>query len=209
MQDAEQLRRAMVDNQVAARGIRDSRVLAAMRDVPRHAFLPAASLAVAYADHPQPIACDQTISQPYVVALMIEAAEIGPADHVLEVGAGCGYAAAVMGRIAVRVHAIERHEALATAARETLASLGCDNVEIVAGDGTLGLPHAAPFDAIVVSAGGREVPAALLAQLAPGGRLVMPVGGADRQQLMRYRREPDGRLTRTDLGAVVFVPLIG
>ncbi len=206
---ADEDRARMVERQVAARGVSDPRVLDAMRVVPREAFVPPGQAARAHADGPLPIGEGQTISQPYIVALMAEAARIGPGDRVLEVGAGSGYAAAVLSRLAARVFAVERLSALAEAAAERLARLGCANVAVRAGDGTLGWPEAAPFDAIVVSAGGPEVPEALMAQLAPGGRLVMPVGRDEGiQRLLRLTRSRDGWV-EDDLGAVRFVPLIG
>src|SRR5215213_5675885 len=174
----------MGDVQIARRSVRDPQVLEAMRHVPREAFVEPGCEEFAYEDGPLPIGEGQTISQPYIVALMIEAAELEPGDRVLEVGAGSGYAAAVLGRIAARVHAIERHAALADAAWRRLERLGCDNVELRVGDGTLGWPEAAPFDAILVAAGGPEVPRALKEQLAIGGRLVIPVGGEERRQTL-------------------------
>ncbi len=169
-------REAMVAFQLERRGISDQRLLAAMRAVPREAFIGAGVSADAYTDGPLPIGEGQTISQPYVVALMIEAAAVGADDSVLEVGAGSGYAAAILGRIAARVHAIERRPTLAAAAAERLARLGFDNVCVQTGDGSVGWPEAAPFDAILVAAAGPQVPEALKSQLAIGGRLVMPVG---------------------------------
>ena len=199
----------MVDRQLIARGIRDSHVIDAMRHVPREAFVAPELTEFAYEDAPLPIEAGQTISQPYIVALMIEAAGVTPGDNVLEIGAGSGYAAAVLGRIAGKVRAIERHEALAHAARDRMARLGYDNVEIKAGDGTYGWPEAAPFDAILVAAGGPEVPAPLRGQLAIGGRLVVPVGEADEQTLIRVTRLGEDQYREEDLGAVRFVPLIG
>jgi protein-L-isoaspartate(D-aspartate) O-methyltransferase len=201
-------RRSMVDRQLRRRGITDERVLAAFADVPREAFVGGAVEEFAYEDTALPIDEGQTISQPYIVALMVEALQIRPTDRVLEVGAGSGYAAAILGRLAGHVYAIERNERLANDARDRLRRLGYDNVEIRAGDGTLGWPDAAPFDAILVSAGGPDVPKALLDQLAPGGRLIIPVGGQREQRLVRITRTGDGFVTE-DLGAVTFVPLIG
>src|SRR3954464_15671608 len=172
----------MVDIQIARRGVRDKLVLEAMRRVPREAFVEPGFEEFAYEDSPLPIAENQTISQPYIVALMIEAAEVKPGDRVLEVGAGSGYAAAVMSRIADRVHAIERHPSLGEAAQERFRRLGYDNIDLRVGDGTLGWPDAAPFDAILVAAGGPDVPQALKNQLAIGGRLVIPVGDETRHQ---------------------------
>lgn len=192
------------------RGVRDPLVLDAMRTVPRERFVPETVRAEAYEDRPLPIGEGQTISQPYIVALMAEALSLGPDDRVLEVGAGSGYAAAVLGRIAREVFAIERHEPLARMAAARVADLDYDNVDVIAGDGTLGLPDEAPFDAILVSAGGREVPPALFDQLAEGGRLVIPVGeGTGGQELVRMERSERGTFERTSLGRVQFVPLVG
>jgi protein-L-isoaspartate(D-aspartate) O-methyltransferase len=202
-------RARMVERQLARRGIRSPAVLGAMGAVPREAFVPDTSLDEAYEDRPLPIGEGQTISQPYVVALMIEALSLGPADRVLEVGAGSGYAAAVLGRIAREVFAIERHASLARAASERMRRLGYDNVRVRAGDGTLGWPEEAPFDGILVSAGGPDVPEPLLDQLVPGGRLVIPLGDPRKdQELVRLERRADGTLARESLGHVRFVPLI-
>lgn len=210
MADFAELRERMVRRQIEARGIADPAILDAFRAVPRDAFVDEAHAAWAYDDHPLPIEAGQTISQPYIVALMIEAAEIGPGDTVLEVGAGSGYAAAVMSRIAARVIGIERQHDLVEVASERLKRLGYDNVRIVEGDGTRGCPSHAPFDAILAAASGSHVPQPLIDQLAPGGRLVMPVGGPhDVQHLVKVTRREDGSLQQSDLGAVRFVPLIG
>lgn len=209
MSDFESRRQEMVDIQIARRGVRDRRVLSALRTVPRERFVPERLAEFAYEDTPLPIAEEQTISQPYVVALMAEVLELSAGDRVLEIGAGSGYAAAVLGRIAGEVWAVERHESLAREAAERLAALGYGNVRVVHGDGTLGLPEHAPYDGIVVAAGGPDVPPALLDQLAPGGRLVIPVGPDPRtQSLLRVRRAEHG-FVREDLGGVRFVPLIG
>jgi protein-L-isoaspartate(D-aspartate) O-methyltransferase len=208
IRSAEAAREAMVERQLAGRGIRDGRILAAFRDVPREAFVPDERAEDALGDHPLPIGCGQTISQPYIVALMLEAAELRPADRALEVGAGSGYAAALLGRLAREVVAVERHAELARAAAERLARLGIGNVAVHAGDGSLGWPAAAPFDAILVSAGGPRVPEPLKAQLAPGGRLVMPVGPLGAQRLVRLVRKHGG-FAEEDLGGVSFVPLVG
>ena len=199
----------MVAQQIEARGIRSPALLAAMRAVPREAFVPDEFAAYAYDDGPLPIGEGQTISQPYIVALMIELAAVGSGDKVLEVGAGSGYAAAVIGQIAAQVFAIERHRALAEAAGLRLAELGYANVTVIAGDGSGGLPGQAPFDAILVAARGPEVPEALKRQLKIGGRLVIPVGGEDMQALCRITRTGAEAWTSDDLGAVRFVPLIG
>ncbi|MDQ6679455.1 MAG: protein-L-isoaspartate(D-aspartate) O-methyltransferase, partial [Pseudomonadota bacterium] len=172
----------MVARQIAGRGITDRRVLEAMRRVPREQFVAPELRRDACADSPLPIGAGQTISQPYIVALMAEAAEIGAGDRVLEVGAGSGYASAVLSLIAAKVYAIERHPSLCDAAQQRLERLGYRNVELRCGDGSVGWPDAAPFDAILVAAGGPKVPAALRQQLAPGGRLVMPVGPSNLDQ---------------------------
>jgi protein-L-isoaspartate(D-aspartate) O-methyltransferase len=203
-------RAAMVREQLVPRGIDDERVLRAMLAVPRHAFVPERIREHAYRDSALPLDEGQTISQPYIVALMAQALKLSPDDRVLEIGAGSGYAAAVLGALARRVDTLERLPELAERAAEVLAAEGFDNVHIHQRDGTLGLPEQAPFDAIAVTAGGPEVPPALLQQLAPGGRLVIPVGEMlDLQRLERITRRPDGQLVREDLGGVRFVPLIG
>jgi protein-L-isoaspartate(D-aspartate) O-methyltransferase len=203
-------REQMVERQVARRGIRDRAVLSAMLRVPREAFLPPELAEFAYEDHPLPIAEGQTISQPFIVALMTAAAELRPTDRVLEIGTGSGYAAAILGCIAAEVYSIERHAPLADAAGARLRTLGFDNVHVLHGDGTLGWREHAPYDAIIVTAGGPKVPEALVAQLAIGGRLVIPVGEEKAlQTLVRVTREADGRLTEESLGDVRFVPLIG
>lgn len=207
--DYERPRNRMVDTQIAGRGVRDEHVLRAMRAVPRERFVGAGLAEFAYEDSPLPIGEGQTISQPYVVAAMIEAGEIGPDDRVLEVGAGSGYAAAVVAKIADKVYAIERHEALGSAARDRLETLGYRNIEVRIGDGTKGWPDAAPFDAILVSAGGPQVPQALKDQLAIGGRLVIPVGRDRDQKLTKVTRTSRTEFDEEDLGAVSFVPLIG
>jgi protein-L-isoaspartate(D-aspartate) O-methyltransferase len=210
MADYAALRSAMVADQIAARGVRDERVLEAMGAVPREAFVEEGLAQVAYEDTPLPIGQEQTISQPYIVAAMAEALELAPGDRVLEIGAGSGYAAAVLGHLAREVWAVERHGRLAELARDRLERLGCHNVHILEGDGTLGWPAGAPYDAIAVAAGAPEVPPALVAQLAPGGRLVMPVGATPQlQELIRVRKREDGSTTREELGAVRFVPLVG
>jgi protein-L-isoaspartate(D-aspartate) O-methyltransferase len=203
-------REAMVDTQIAARGIHDAAVLAAIRRVPREAFIAAQLRDQAYDDTPLPIDEGQTISQPYVVALMLEAAAIRPGDRVLEVGAGSGYASAVASMLARHVDAIERHAGLAEGARERLARLGYGKVAVHCGDGSGGWPEGAPFDAILVSASGPRVPQALREQLAASGRLVMPVGAHSHdQRLVRITRLGANDFREADLGGVMFVPLIG
>jgi protein-L-isoaspartate(D-aspartate) O-methyltransferase len=207
--DARKLRERMVKRQIRARGLATPSVLAAFCVVPREEFVPEGMRAFAYDDSPLPIGHDQTISQPFIVAMMIDAAEIPPGGKVLEVGAGSGYAAAVMGQVAGEVLAIERHEALAREAAERIERLGYANVSIIAGDGSLGLPDEAPFDAILVAAGGDKVPAPLKQQLKVGGRIVMPVGGETVQSLLCVTRAGEDEWTQRDLGRVRFVPLIG
>lgn len=210
MPDYERLRRRMVDEQLAARGIRDPDVLAAMREVPRELFVDAEVADLAYKDGPLPIAAGQTISQPYIVAAMIEAAMLQPSSRVLEIGCGSGYAAAVMSRIARRVFTIDRHAALVDTARARFEQLGYGNIEVRCADGTRGWPEAAPFDAILVAAGGPTAPASLKQQLRIGGCLVIPVGHSkSRQQLLRIRRTRADRYAEDELGEVAFVPLIG
>lgn len=203
------LREQMIERQLRSRGIHDERVLAAMHEIPREAFLPADLAEFAYDDRPLPIGAGQTISQPYVVGLMAEALLLRGDEVVLEIGTGSGYAAAVLSRLARNVYTIERHAELADAARERLAALGCKNVEVRCGDGTLGWPERAPFGGVIVAAGGPELPRALLEQLSIGGRLVMPVGTSDSQELVRITRSGTTRFRREDLGTVMFVPLIG
>lgn len=203
-------RKAMVERQLRARGIKDERLLAAFAEVRREDFVDPHLASHAYSDGPLPIGSGQTISQPYIVALMAEAARVGAEDRVLEVGAGSGYAAAILGRVSRSVIAIERIPGLAASARERLARLGMDNVRVVAGDGTLGWREGAPYDVILAAASGRDVPQSLAAQLSPGGRLVMPLGAPGAiQHLVALTRREDGSLDRVDLGAVRFVPLIG
>lgn len=206
----EKARRAMVRTQVEARGISDRRVLEAMLTVPRERFVSDEQRKHAYSDGPLPIESGQTISQPYIVALMAEALAVLPGDRVLEVGAGSGYAAAVLSRLAKEVYAVERHAVLVELSRRRLAELGYENVHIKHANGTLGWPEYAPYDAISVAAGGPEIAESLLAQLAIGGRLVMPVGENRRSQdLVRIVRTGAEGFERTSLGEVRFVPLIG
>jgi protein-L-isoaspartate(D-aspartate) O-methyltransferase len=210
MADLSRARDRMVDVHLAGRDIRDRNVLDAMREVPREVFVDAGMREFAYEDSPLPIGEGQTISQPYIVALMIHAAGIAAGERVLEVGSGSGYAAAVMSRIAGRVHTIERHAPLAAQARERFEALRYDNIELRVGDGSRGWPEAAPFDAILVAAGAPDTPPALREQLAIGGRLVIPVGeDGQHQRLRRITRTGPETYEQDDLGGVMFVPLIG
>lgn len=208
--DFERARERMVAVQIERRGVRDPLVLEAMRSVPREAFLPDEMAEFAYEDSPLPIGEGQTISQPYIVARMIEAAELGPGDRVLEIGAGSGYAAAVMSRICREVCTVERHESLAELARNRLEKLGYSNIQVRTGDGTAGWPEAAPFDAILVAAGSPRIPPALCEQLAVGGRLIIPLGGMNQaQKLTKVTRSAASVFGQEDLGDVNFVPLVG
>lgn len=208
--DPKQRLARMVERQIAERGVRDRRVLDAMRSVPREHFVPGPLRSLAYEDHALPIADDQTISQPYIVALMIEALALQGGEKVLEIGTGSGYSAAVLARIAGEVWSVERIERLAHDAAQVLAGLGCTNVQVRHADGTLGWPEQAPFDAIVVTAGGPAVPDSLKRQLRIGGRLVMPVA-ANRafQELLCMTRVSDDRFETESIADVCFVPLLG
>jgi len=203
-----QEREAMVEQQLRRRGIQDERVLAAMRTVPRHAFVRGQHWPDAYADHPVPIAEQQTTSQPYIIAAMLQAAEIKPGDRVLEIGAGSGYQTALLAELASHVFAIERYPTLVDAARQVLDRQGYHNIALVAGDGSLGLPQAAPYDAIIVSAASPRIPPVLTEQLASGGRMVIPVGDAS-QQVLKLVRKYDDHISETNLEGCRFVPLIG
>ncbi|RMF96205.1 MAG: protein-L-isoaspartate(D-aspartate) O-methyltransferase [Gammaproteobacteria bacterium] len=208
--DYQALRQEMVERQLKARGIRSGPVLQAMGKVRREGYVPSYLGEFAYDDTPLPIEEEQTISQPYIVAAMLEALDLGGGEKVLEIGTGSGYAAAVLAEIAGEVYTIERHATLARSAAERLARDGYRNVHVRCGDGTLGWPEAAPFDAIVVAAGGPEVPESLREQLAIGGRMVIPVGRTiGLQRLLRITRTGPDRYETEDLGAVRFVPLVG
>jgi protein-L-isoaspartate(D-aspartate) O-methyltransferase len=176
----------MVESQLRQRGIRDERLLAAMSTVPRHEFVSQQNWNEAYADHPIPIAEKQTTSQPYMIAAMIQAAEIKPEDRVLEIGAGSGYQTAVLAELASQVFAVERYASLAETAQKTLERLGYRNAKIVTGDGSLGMPEVAPFNVIIVSAAAPRVPPALVEQLAVGGRLIVPVGESEQQVVLLF-----------------------
>ena len=201
-------REQMVETQIARRGIADPRVLEAMRSVPRHRFVPPDLLASAYADCALPIGEGQTISQPYIVALMTEALELRGHERVLEIGTGSGYQAAILSKLAREVYTIERHAVLAKRAKELLDELGYHNVHVRVGDGTAGWPEEAPFEGIIITAAAPEVPQPLLDQLADGGRLVAPVGPAGFQNLVCVRKKGK-RTTTRHLVPVAFVPLIG
>lgn len=207
-QDYAEARREMVREQLEARDIEDPAVLDAMERVPRHEFVPSALRFRAYSDHPLPIGNQQTISQPYIVALMTQLADLSPDDVVLEVGTGSGYQAAVLAEIVHEVYTIEIISELAETARERLDRLEYDNVEVRAGDGYLGWEEHAPFNAILVTAAAPEIPPPLLEQLAPGGRMVIPVGPRSEVQSLRLiRKAEDGTTTEEEVIPVVFVPL--
>ncbi|WP_262378534.1 protein-L-isoaspartate(D-aspartate) O-methyltransferase [Luteimonas viscosa] len=204
------MRNGMVEQQLAERDIDDPHVLEAMRAVPRHRFVPAALAADAYRDQPLPIGHDQTISQPYIVALMTQLARVSPGDRVLEVGTGSGYQAAVLGELGAQVYSIEIVAPLAQQAQRLLEELGYRNVVVKAGDGYAGWPEHAPFDAIVVTAAPERIPAPLLEQLKPGGRLVIPVGPLQSAQELRVvEKDASGQLHERDIAPVRFVPLTG
>jgi len=198
----------MVERQLRKRGIRDERVLAAMLSVPRHEFVPAEFAAEAYSDRPLPIGHGQTISQPFMVAAMTEALQLSGGERVLEIGAGSGYQAAVLSLLAREVHTVEMHEELAVDSAKRLQRLGYANVQAHVGDGTLGWPEEAPFDAIVVTAAAPEIPPPLPAQLTNGGRLVIPVGTADEQRLL-FAEKRNTVLSARPLYHCRFVPLLG
>lgn len=204
----EAARRAMIETQIERRGVRDARVLSAMRAVPRHAFVPEGLQSQAYEDAPLPIGSGQTISQPYMVAVMTAALKLQGGERVLEVGAGCGYQAAVLAQLAREVVTVEYRADLAAATAARLAQMQYESIHVHCGDGTLGLPEMGPFDAILVAAGAPAVPAPLLAQLAEGGRMVIPVGDLENQELRFIERSRDTFLT-TVLDTCRFVPLIG
>jgi len=203
-------REAMVEQQLVERGIRDELVLGAMRKVPREQFVPDVERDFAYGDGPLPIGAGQTISQPYIVALMTETLQLKGSERVLEIGTGSGYAAAILGEIAGEVFTVERVKELADRAAEVLVEQGYANTHVRHGDGTLGWPEHAPYEAIVVTAGGPKVPDTLKQQLAIGGRLVMPVGKSQLfQRLVQVVRISNDRFDSTDLGGVRFVSLVG
>jgi len=201
-------RRRMVEDQIAARGIRDQRLLAAMKDIPRHLFMEQALWRRAYEDHPLPIGGGQTISQPFIVALMTDALGLTGREKVLEIGTGSGYQTAILAKLADWVFSVERLPELSRKAQLVLEELKIFNVNLVVGDGTKGWPGEAPYDAIMVTAGAPELPQPLVEQLTEGGRLVVPVGQRGVQNLLRLTRR-DGRIIQEDLGGCRFVDLIG
>ena len=203
------LRERMVSNQLVARGITDIRVLEAMRRVPRHLFVSRALRDQAYGDFPLPIGDQQTISQPYIVAEMTQALQLDGDDRVLEIGTGSGYQAAVIAQIASRIYTIERKHALFLQSRALFDKLGYYNIVTRYSDGTTGWMDESPFDAIIVTAGAPGVPPALVDQLVPGGRMVVPVGTEASQQLIKLVKDSKGRVRTTDLGGCRFVKLIG
>ncbi len=205
--DFETARQRMVREQIVERGIRDPRVLAAFRKVPRESFVPPREAERAYADHPVAIGSEQTISQPFMVACMTEALATVGGEKVLEIGTGSGYQTAILCEIGLRVHSIERIPELASTARERLLSLGY-SAQLRQGDGTLGWPEEAPFDRILVTAGAPELPISLLEQLSEGGSMVIPVGDDSKQELLLVRRD-QGRVTRSRICSCVFVKLLG
>lgn len=206
--DFEAARKRMVERQIARRGLTSPRVLDAFLEVPRHLFIPDNQTPRAYQDGPLPIGNGQTISQPYIVAYMTEQLKLTGDEKVLEIGTGSGYQAAILGKLAREVHSVERHQSLAKTAAELLKKLGYENIQVHLGDGTIGLPDHAPYQAIMVTAAGPDVPSPLLDQLAEGGRLVMPVGARFGQVLRLCRRE-GGSIHQEELSPVAFVPLIG
>lgn len=202
------LRQRMVEEQLRTRGIYDSSVLSSFLSVPRHLFVPGVSLEQAHADRPHAIGCEQTISQPYIVALMLQLLRLQPQDVALEIGTGSGYVTALLSLLTRHVYSLEAHPQLLNSARQRLEDLGVQNASLRAGDGTLGWEETAPFDAVLVSAAAPEVPPPLLKQLADGGRLVIPIGERSRQELVLIQKHSD-HYQRTTHGDCVFVPLLG
>jgi protein-L-isoaspartate(D-aspartate) O-methyltransferase len=200
-------RQNMVETQLRARGIRDERLLSAMSEVPRHSFVEAQYRNQAYEDHPLPIGAGQTVSQPYIVGLMLELLHLEPSSKVLEIGTGSGYQTAILAKLAAHVYSVERHAELALEAQKTLSRLGLANVTVVVGDGAQGLPEFAPFDAIVVSAAAGEIPGPLFNQLREGGRMIIPVGPPEVQELQLVRKR-EGKPLITLLDGCRFVPLV-
>lgn len=209
MKNLEKLRDTMIERHLKARGVKNPDVLEAMRIVPREVFVPDEMAEFAYEDSPLPIGQGQTISQPYIVAVMTELLEPSGGDRVLEIGTGSGYAAAILSRIVSEVYTVERYEELAETARSRFRRLGYENIHVIQADGTLGWPEHAPFDAVLVTAGAPAVPEPLKEQLAVGGRMVIPVGSGRAQELLRIRRTAEGAYEEEDLLSVRFVPLVG
>ncbi len=200
----------MVEQQISMRGIKDKAILYAMLTVPRHCFVEDCYRDHAYSDTPLPIPAGQTISQPYVVALMINLLDLKAEDRVLEIGTGSGYAAALLSLIVKEVYTVERHKILVEYAQNRLQGCGYKNVWVFHGDGTLGCPDYSPYDGIIVAAGGPGIPQALRQQLTVGGRIIMPIGKhRNKQVLMRVERESEDKFSEKQMGAVAFVPLIG
>ena len=206
--DFEAARKRMVEGQIVRRGITSQRLLEAFYEVPRHLFIPERQAPQAYMDGPLPIGKGQTISQPYIVAYMTDQLQLKGNEKVLEIGTGSGYQAAILGELALEVHSIERHESLAKSATALLKKLGYDNIQVHMGDGTNGLPEFSPYQGIMVTAAGPEVPKPLLDQLADGGRLIIPIGGRFGQVLELYQKEGES-IKKIELSPVAFVPLIG
>jgi protein-L-isoaspartate(D-aspartate) O-methyltransferase len=209
MEDFKLLRERMVRDQLKRRGINDSRILEVFETVPRHVFVEQQYTYMAYEDRPLPIGFDQTISQPYIVALMTELLNVQPQERVLEIGTGSGYQSAILSHLCAHVYSIERFQSLALKAEKVLKELGYDNISIFCSDGSLGLEKHSPFDKIVITAAAPGIPQPLIDQLKAGGRLVIPVGNRSRQILQRLIKSPDGNIETDDLIPVVFVPLRG
>lgn len=201
-------REAMVKNQIEARGIHDPRILSALREIPRHLFIPAPYDRSAYNDSPLPIGNGQTISQPFIVGLMTELLQPDSSDNILEIGSGCGYQAAILSLLVRKVTTIERIKEVAQLARSNISALNIRNVEVITGDGTEGYPPNAPYNGIIITAATPQIPDPLIDQLVEGGRLVAPVGGRDFQDLVSLRKQ-NGLMTSKHHGGVRFVPLIG
>jgi len=209
MDNTQATREKMVRDQIERRGVLDPRVLEAMNVVPRHLFVPAEYRNMAYQDRPLPIGQDQTISQPYIVALMTEQLSLKPEDIVLEIGTGSGYQAGILSRLVKQVYTIERFQPLAQMAKRVLKELRYDNVTVICQDGSLGLKEHMPFDAILIGAASPKVPEPLLDQLKIGGRIIVPIGGSGHQILQRMTKGLDGNLETDELIPVIFVPLRG
>lgn len=206
-QNYSELREQMIEKQLIARGIKDQRVLDAMRNVPRHLFTDFSYRHEAYEDYPLPIGCEQTISQPYIVALMTESLQLKGSEKVLEIGTGSGYQTAVLAELAGHVCSVERHGPLSATAEKTLQQMEYNNISFKKGDGTLGWPEEAPFDGILVAAAAKKVPPSLLEQLSAGGRLIIPIGGGLVQKLVLFSKDARG-VQELHLCACRFVPLI-